>query len=149
MKQPFSPALGGQQAPILLPGRYSPLQTKEWKTRTAVSLQTHSRKQGQHSFESNGKIGTNGRNKDDTPLRRIEENRDSMRSPLQTKVEREAAVLCNKSGKQAQQSFANNYLETRTAFLCKQKAKARASVLGKRKPKTRTAVPKKQSLADE
>ena len=32
----------------------SPLQTKEWKTRTAVSLQTNSRKQGQHFFQSDG-----------------------------------------------------------------------------------------------
>ena len=57
-------------------------------------LQTNSRKQGQHSFESNGKIGTNGRNKDDTPSRQIEENMDSR--PLQTN-----------SRKQGQQPFAN------------------------------------------
>ena len=33
----------------------SPLQTKGWKARTTISLQTNSRKQGQHSFESNEK----------------------------------------------------------------------------------------------
>ena len=32
----------------------TPLQTKERKTRTAVSLQFNSRKQGQHPFQSNG-----------------------------------------------------------------------------------------------
>ena len=83
-----------------------------------------------------GKIGTNDRNKDDTPSRRIEGNRDI--SPLQIHEKKETAVLCYKSGKQAQQSFADKYLETRTAVLCKQKADAMTSVLCKRKPETRT-----------
>ena len=97
---------------MLLPGHQS-FADKRVENKDNCSLQTNSRKQGQHSFKSNGKIGTNGRNKDGTPSRRIEENKDS--SPLQTKVKRETAVLCKQIAGNKDSSPLQTKAETRTS----------------------------------